>query len=89
LARVIGLDGRSRSEEEERRINLTAVSVLGDQDGKDLMAYLRSITIEAVAGPNISDAELRHLEGQRYIVGLLSQRVNQGHKAKHNVNDKG
>lgn len=89
MGKVIGPDGRTRTEEEERRINLTAVSVLGDQAGKDLMAYLRSITIEAVAGPNISDAELRHLEGQRYLVGLLSTRINLGHKAKTNVNDKG
>jgi len=50
--------------------------------GKAVMSYLRSITIEAVSGANISDAELRHLEGQRYLVGLIERRFQQAEKAK-------
>jgi len=46
------------------------------------MQYLRSITIESVSGANISDAELRHLEGQRYLVGLIERRFKQAEKAK-------
>ena len=47
-------------------------------EGKALLAYLRSITIESVAGSDITDHALRHLEGQRYIVGLIQRRVNKG-----------
>ena len=42
------------------------------------MQYLKSITIDIANGPNISNDELRHLEGQRFVVGLLSSRANHG-----------
>lgn len=51
-------------------------------NGKAVMKYLRSITIESVSGANISDAELRHLEGQRYLVGLIERRFQQVEKVK-------
>lgn len=83
----MGPDGHYRTEEEERRINLVVLDALGGPAGQELMKYLRSITIEVAAGPKISDAELRHLEGMRFLAGLLSQRINLGHKAKSHVND--
>jgi hypothetical protein len=43
-----------------------------------VLTYLRSMTVNAVAGPEVSDAHLRHLEGQRYIVGLISKWVDIG-----------
>lgn len=86
---VIGPDGYQRSEQEEARINLAVVTALGDKAGEAVIQYLRSITIEVVAGPKISEAELRHLEGMRFLVGVLSQRIQLGHKVKSNVNDKG
>ena len=43
---------------------------------------MRSITIDAVSGPNISDIELRHLEGQRYLVALLVKRINHATRLK-------
>lgn len=79
------LDARLRSEEEERRINVLVAGVLGTQAGKELMDYLRSITTNVAAGPEISDRALMHLEGQRYLVGLLSQRIQNGHRENHNV----
>ena len=47
-----------------------------------VMQYLKSITVDAVAGPNISDAELRHLEGQRYIIALIVKRSNHAQRIK-------
>jgi len=46
------------------------------------MRYLRSITIEMVHGPNVATEELRHSEGQRYIVGLIEQRIAHAHRSK-------
>ena len=46
--------------------------------GKAVLQYLRSITIESVAGPAISDAELRHREGMRFVVGLIETRIKGG-----------
>ena len=52
--------------------------------GQEVIKYLRSITIEAVTGPAASDAELRHLEGQRYIVGLIERRIKHAEKVDKN-----
>ena len=38
--------------------------------GKEVLKYLRSITIEAVHGSAVTDEVLRHAEGSRYIVGV-------------------
>jgi hypothetical protein len=35
-----------------------------------------------VNGPNVTNEELRHLEGQRYIVGLIEQRIAHAHRSK-------
>ena len=45
---------------------------------QEFLRYLRSITIEAVGGPQITDAELRHREGMRYLVGIIEQRIDKG-----------
>jgi len=44
------------------------------------MDYLKSITINAVAGPEQSDSALRHLEGSRFLVGLIDTRIKLGVK---------
>lgn len=38
------------------------------REGKIVLSFLRKITIERYLGPNASDTELRHLEGQRHLV---------------------
>ena len=48
--------------------------------GKEVLKYLRSITIEAVHGSAVTDEVLRHAEGSRYIVGLIERRIQHGHK---------
>jgi hypothetical protein len=40
-------------------------------DGEKVLNYLTSITLQRVGQNNISNDELRHLEGQRYIVKLI------------------
>ena len=52
-------------------------------NGTEVLKYLKSVTIEAVSGPNISDAELRHLEGQRYLVALIVKRINHAQRLKN------
>jgi len=43
-----------------------------------VLQSLKSITIEAIAGGEITDRALRHLEGQRYLYGLIQRRINKG-----------
>ena len=75
---LVGLDNFKRNPDEETRLNDLLQSVFKQPNGKEVLEYLKSITIEAVAGSEITDATLRHLEGQRYLVGLIQRRTNKG-----------
>lgn len=78
--RVLGADGISRSSKEDEELNLIISALFRSRAGKRVLDYLRSITIEYVAGPNISDGELRHREGMRYLVGIIEERIRMGQK---------
>ena len=80
----VGPDGIHRSPAEQTRINEVLANVFKGAVGTAAMDYLRSISIERVCGPHASDAELRHLEGMRFIVGVISQRIAAAHKEKAN-----
>lgn len=73
-----GPDGIQRTSDQEHRINGAFVDLFGGPNGTFVLNYLKSITINSVAGPEQSDSALRHLEGGRYIVGLISQRIELG-----------
>lgn len=78
----LGLDGITRSKEAEDRISLNIASLFSEPTGQEVLKYLRSVTIEMVGGPDITDGALRHLEGQRHIVGLIERHIQRGHKIK-------
>jgi len=75
---LIGLDGIERTPQQEETLNAVINSLFKTDAGATILAYLKSITIETVAGPEIGNDQLRHIEGQRYIVGLLQRRMNKG-----------
>ena len=74
----VGIDGIQRSQKLDEQISLNVASMLATPTGKAVMEYLKSITTDIANGPNISNDELRHLEGQRFVIGLLSSRANHG-----------
>ena len=78
----IGVDGYQRSKALDTQVSQNVAEVFNSPTGKEVLRYLRSITIEMVNGPNVSNEELRHLEGQRYIVGLIEQRIAHAHRSK-------
>jgi hypothetical protein len=78
----IGIDGIQRNRERDLEISQDIASVFSGPTGVQVLKYLRSITIEMVHGPNVASEELRHHEGQRYIVGLLEQRIAHAHRSK-------
>ncbi len=80
----IGIDNFPRKISEDNEISLNVRSLFRSPSGEQVLKYLRSITIEAVTGPAASDAELRHLEGQRYIVGLIERRIKHAEKVDKN-----
>ena len=72
----VGIDGIQRPQDVDDRISLDIAAMLATPTGQSVMQYLKSITTDIANGPNISNDELRHLEGQRFIIGLLSSRTN-------------
>jgi len=78
----IGVDGYPRPKEEDEKISRDIKALLGSPAGREVLRYLRSITLDAVAGGGISDGELRHLEGQRFVVALLERRIKHAEKVE-------
>jgi hypothetical protein len=76
----IGIDGVQRSVQAERDLNKIAAQIFATPGGEQLLAWLKRITVNNVQGPAVSDAELRHIEGQRYVVALLQQRIQHGQR---------
>ena len=74
----VSIDGHNRTTEQETRLNETLLSCFITDSGSQTLKYLRSITIESVAGFNISDQELRAREGMRFLVGIIEQRIKEG-----------
>ena len=78
----VGIDGIQRPQDVDDRISLDIAAMLATPTGQSVMQYLKSITTDIANGPNISNDELRHLEGQRFVIGLLSSRANHGSTIK-------
>ena len=78
----IGIDGLQRKSDLDIQISQNVAKIFSSPTGKEVLRYLRSITIEMVHGPNVTTEELRHIEGQRYIVGLIEQRIAHAHRSK-------
>ena len=85
----VGIDGVQRSQKLDEQISLDVAALLATPSGQSVMQYLKSITTDIANGPNISNDELRHLEGQRFVIGLLSSRANHGSfiKSKEGKNE--
>lgn len=81
----VGIDGYQRSKELDEQISQNVAQLFTSDTGQAVLKYLRTITIDLVHGANVSTEELRHIEGQRFIVGLLNARINHAHKVKTNV----
>jgi|TARA_R110000772_G_scaffold220948_1_gene331348 hypothetical protein len=77
------MDGYQRKSETDIQISQNIAQVFESPTGKEVLKYLRSITIEMVHGPNVTTEELRHIEGQRYVVGLIEQRISHAHRSKN------
>jgi|DEB0MinimDraft_3_1074331.scaffolds.fasta_scaffold00019_43 hypothetical protein len=76
--KIMGPDGITRTPEQDRKINEAFAATFKEECGKIVIDYLKSITINRISGPESTAEYLRHLEGQRSIVALISQRFEQG-----------
>lgn len=56
--------------------------------GPRALAYLESITTRRVLGPDCTDGHLRHLEGARWLVGVIRARMANHKLTKEKVNER-
>jgi hypothetical protein len=75
-----GIDGRLDTPEVEDGINTMVARVFGTPDGERLMAYLRNLTLNHAFEADVSPNTLMHKEGQRWLVGMLLQRLKKGNQ---------
>ena len=50
----------------------------GTGNGARVLAHLRGLTLDRALGPNATDAQLRHLEGQRALLCIILALVARG-----------
>ena len=72
------IDGYVRSDEDERNLNKTFAGVFKGDQGKKVLEYIKSITTDAVAGPNIESNQLFHLEGMGFLAAVIQTRIKKG-----------
>jgi hypothetical protein len=72
------IDGYLRTEADERLLNKHFANLFKGDEGKKVLDYLKSITTEAVAGPNITSNALFHIEGMRFLIGVITTRIKKG-----------
>ena len=70
-----GPDGYGYSQTINDEINNLVAGCFGSGAGVRTLAYLESITTRRVLGPDASDNHLRHLEGARWLVGVIRERI--------------
>lgn len=75
-----GLDGRVYPEHVEEELNQLAARVLGSPDGIRFTNYLRGITMNVAFLGDVAPQELMHMEGQRWLVGLMLSRARAGNR---------
>lgn len=59
-------------------LGLIAARCFQGGDGRRLIQYLRTITLERALGPDADTSHLRHLEGQRQLVQHLIVLIERG-----------
>jgi hypothetical protein len=79
---VQGPDGHNRKLAVERELNTSFVRLFSSPEGEKVINYLNSITLSHVFGPTFDPNALIHKEGQRFIVGLMKQRIQLGKEGK-------
>ncbi len=79
----LGIDGFARTPELEKQINANMHSLFSSPTGNAVLTYLKSITTQSIHGSAVTNDVLRHVEGQRYIVGLIENRIIKHERSKN------
>jgi hypothetical protein len=69
---------RRGESEEAIKLNKMYRATFSKGSGKAVLNHLKQISIYSVGGPGITPDTLMHMEGQRFIVAEIENRVEQG-----------
>ena len=69
------IDGAVRSVEADTELNKLFAQLFNGPGGQQVLNYLASITINNINGPGLDPNGLIHLEGQRFLYGIIRQRI--------------
>jgi len=47
------------------------VKCFNSREGRIVLSFLRKMTQERFLGPEVSNEQMRHIEGQRYLFGYI------------------
>jgi len=78
---------RTNRRSDSEHLALDAARCLGTPQGERLLSYLRRITLERRLAPDCSEAELRHLEGQRHLLAHIEALVQRGQEGPPPISD--
>ena len=67
-------------------MNDLAVATFGRGAGSKFLDYLKLVT-NAASGPEATDAQLRHFNGQRHLISIIDARMNAGKKQRRDANE--
>jgi len=76
------IDGWPRPPEVEEELNDLAAATFSSANAQKFLGYLRSITINAIDGPEATDSHLRHKEGMRTLYAIIDGRINAAHQQR-------
>ncbi len=79
IGRWSDIQSEQKSEKDKtRELQHCFVRTFERNDGQDVLAYLRSITIDKTLPPTCTDAELRWAEAQRALVRHVLNMIERG-----------
>lgn len=70
--------GQQDVRDKTRELEHSFVRAFGANDGQNVLAYLRSITIDRTLPATCTDAELRWVEAQRALVRHITTMIERG-----------
>ncbi len=82
VAKYVSPDGIKRSDGEEYKLNEAMKLAFEGEEGKRALEYLRSITVDRICQAGITNEELQHIEGARWLYAIISRRIELGEQKK-------
>ena len=71
-------EGNEKTKSSDRELVKCAARCFAGSDGQRVLTYLQTLTRNRSLGPDCTDAQLRHLEGQRHLVAHLYHLIEAG-----------